>query len=47
MAGDGGQVNTDEHGLKKIFISPAARKNLLQTDTIVVQDSLPPQGGLN
>jgi hypothetical protein len=40
-------MNTDEHGLKRTFISPAARKNLLQTDTIVIQDSLPPPGGLN
>jgi hypothetical protein len=40
-------MNTDDHGLKRIFISPAARKKPLQTDAIVVQDSLPPPGGLN
>jgi hypothetical protein len=40
-------MNTDKHGLKRIFISPAASKNILQTDTIVFQDSLPPPSGLN
>jgi len=43
-ARDGGQVNTDGHGLK-IFISPAARENFLQTDTVVFKASLPPIGG--
>ena len=42
------RMTTDEHGLKKRnLISPAARENLLQTDTFVYQNKVPPPGGLN
>ena len=37
-------MNTDK---KRKFISPAARKNLLEIDSILFKDALPPAGGLN
>ena len=40
------QMNTDENGLKRKFVSPSARKDTYQPGTYVCLDMIPPPGGL-
>jgi hypothetical protein len=40
------QMNTDEHGLKRKFVSPSARKDTYQVSTFVYLAGIPPPGGL-
>jgi hypothetical protein len=39
-------MNTDEHGLKRKFVSPSARKGTYQAGNYVCLDLVPPPGGL-
>jgi len=38
-------MNTDEHGFKRKFISPLARKAIQQVGTFVYLAAVPPPGG--
>jgi hypothetical protein len=41
----GTRMNTDEHGLKRKFVSPSATKDTQQVGTFVYLAGIPPPGG--